>query len=101
MNNLPSSDKLLPGSAPFDRHPGYTAHSCELRETVVAQTYATNNGFRCYMTGGHCVPGAQCEDLRVRHKEHELKFANAVPVVPFSKDLDDEFNRIFFVGDRE
>lgn len=61
---LPPSEDLLPGTAPFADHPGYDARSCPLSEVVVARTYATNNGFRCYATGGHCVPGAHCDGRR-------------------------------------
>jgi hypothetical protein len=64
--DLPSSDQLLPGSAPFANHPGYDAAGCPLREVVVARTSVTNNGFRCHMTGGHCLPGEHCESRRKR-----------------------------------
>lgn len=68
-SELPDQSKLLPGSAHFHNHPGYSAEGCELREVVVAQTSVTNNGFRCFMTGGHCVPGEQCEGRRAHAKE--------------------------------
>jgi len=64
---------LLPGTAAFSNHPGYDASGCTLRETVVAASYASNNGFRCYMTGGHCVPGEHCESRRQRAAK-ALKF---------------------------
>jgi hypothetical protein len=66
-SKLPSSDELLPGSAPFKSHPGFDAPECELREIVVAKTSVTNNGFRCHMTGGHCLPGEHCDSRRQRH----------------------------------
>jgi hypothetical protein len=74
MNDeLPSSHTLLPGSAPFSQHPGYDAAGCELREVVVAQTSVANNGFRCYMTGGHCLPGEHCEDRRQHNRKLEAQ----------------------------
>lgn len=74
-NQLPGSDKLLPGTAAFSNHPGYSAQDCELREVVVAASYATNNGFRCYWTGGHCVPGEHCEARRKANQEQESREA--------------------------
>jgi hypothetical protein len=91
--NLPSSEMLLPGTAAFSNHPGYDAAGCELREVVVAHSYATNNGFRCYMTGGHCLPGEHCADRRVRAAKlavaEEEAYNKSVALLP---DVDsDEF----------
>lgn len=83
---LPEQRTLLPGSAGFDEHPGYAAQECPLREVVVAQTYATNNGFRCYMTGGHCVPGPSCGNRRERFAREKNADDTLVVVQTFRPD---------------
>jgi hypothetical protein len=79
---LPDPGDLLPGSSKFTDHPGYEASACELREVVVAQTYATNNGFRCAATGGHCVPGNVCSTRRATQAERDRLHAQLVQTLP-------------------
>lgn len=49
----------------FEDHAGHAAADCPLRETVTADPMgSSHNGYRCFMTGGHCRPGEQCDRLR-------------------------------------
>lgn len=79
---LPDPSELLPGSSRFCDHPGYAADACPIREIVVAATYASNNGFRCGLTGGHCVPGEHCEARRARVAKREQVSAMLRGVLP-------------------
>lgn len=46
-------------------HPGFLAPSCPLRITVAAhRTDGGRGGYACSYTGGHCLPGDQCQDRR-------------------------------------
>ncbi|QBX06567.1 hypothetical protein H1O16_gp154 [Burkholderia phage BcepSaruman] len=84
--DLPCSSTLLPGSAPFHNHPGYDAAECPLREVVVAKTGVTNNGFRCFMTGGHCLPGPSCAHRRERFARERVDDNTMIVIQTFRPD---------------
>ena len=55
---------ILPEHA---NHPGWHADGCPLRITVRPVWSAeARPGFACSWTGGHCVPGAMCDDRRAK-----------------------------------
>jgi hypothetical protein len=67
---------LIPkdGVNPYADHPGFAAAECPLRCTVTGRAAlggVTRCGFGCEMTGGHCVPGAQCDGYRAQAAEQD------------------------------
>lgn len=70
------SDMTIPkdGVNPYADHPGFTASGCPLRYTVTQRGpwgHIGSCGFGCEMTGGHCLPGEQCEGFRAKAAEHD------------------------------
>ena len=64
--------RVLPEGArnPYASHPGFDAQGCHLQYTVVPALYASSRpGFGCEVTGGHCLPGDQCEARRAKFPE--------------------------------
>lgn len=56
------------GINPYADHPGFTT-DCRLRITVTQRSSFGGfyrGGFSCEMTGGHCVPAAECTARRER-----------------------------------
>lgn len=55
------------GVNPYENHPGFDAQACELQRTVTRRGpygQIVSGGFGCYATGGHCLPGAHCDNRR-------------------------------------
>jgi hypothetical protein len=62
------------GVNPYASHPGFDATECPLRYTVSHRSpYGALGycGFGCEMTGGHCLPGDDCEDKRARAAQQD------------------------------
>lgn len=61
-------ERLIPqgGENPYAKHPGFDAQSCPLQYVVTPSTRMSHHGFGCDVTGGHCLPGDQCQKLRER-----------------------------------
>lgn len=49
----------------FEHHPGFPVDTCQLQITVSPGPYSiSSKGFACAHTGGHCLPGDQCDHWR-------------------------------------
>lgn len=62
------NERLIPvnGTNPYANHPGFSASNCHLRITVTPcpSGSTSSHGFSCYVTGGHCKPSKDCDELR-------------------------------------
>lgn len=59
--------RMIPagGVNPYENHPGFDAQGCPLQRTVTRRGpygQVVSAGFGCYATGGHCLPGAYCQE---------------------------------------
>ena len=65
MNQVPED-----GFNPYANHPGFDAVGCYLQYTVTQRGpwgNISSAGFGCEATGGHCLPGSQCEKRKMRY----------------------------------
>lgn len=57
----------------FEHHPGFPVDICQLQITVQPGPYSTSSkGFACGYTGGHCLPGEQCDRWRQLQQETRI-----------------------------
>lgn len=59
-------------------HPGIDAGDCELRITISGRrTDGGAGGFACSFSGGHCLPGSDCD----RRRAEEANMKASMPVI--------------------
>ena len=66
MSEFSRNSDILPDHA---AHPGWEADGCIARLTVTPRNIEFSPGFACAATGGHCLPGANCDERRAYHKK--------------------------------
>jgi hypothetical protein len=61
-----------PMATKFEDHPGHDVHDCPLREAVHPHPMGTSQrGYRCSVTGGHCVPDNNCQSKIISYYEED------------------------------
>jgi hypothetical protein len=61
-----------PMATKFEDHPGHDVHDCPLKEAVHPHPMGTSQrGYRCSVTGGHCVPDNNCQSKIISYYEEE------------------------------
>ncbi len=61
-----------------DNHPGHDAAGCPIRASVTQRSpygVPVGGGYRCEMTGGHCLPGEHCDKRRADAAEQDEREA--------------------------
>lgn len=64
---MTADERLVPvgGINPYAAHPGFDAQDCPAQHVVTPAPYGSSaSGFKCLQTGGHCLPGANCDSRR-------------------------------------
>jgi len=67
-------ERMVPqdGVNPYASHPGFDAQGCPLQYTVTQRGPwgdIGHCGFGCRVTGGHCLPGDHCAELRAKNAD--------------------------------